>query len=53
MSVNINIRSLTYTYDGSEVDEYGDTWYYYSKGDVCVDMVYYYYSFEMEYKKCI
>ena len=31
----------SYTNDGTEVDEYGDTWYYYSKGDVCVDMAYY------------
>ena len=33
-------RSLfsSYSYDGSEKDDYGDTWYYYSKGDICVDM---------------
>ena len=31
-----------YTYGGSDVDEYGDTWYYYTKGDVYVDMTFYY-----------
>lgn len=30
-----------YTYDGSSVDDYGDTWYCYSKGDVYVDMGFY------------
>ena len=35
-----------YSYDGTENDEYGDAWYYYSKGDVCVDMTYYYYEGE-------
>ena len=33
-----------YTYDGSDLDEYGDAWYYYSKGDVCVEMSFYYYE---------
>ena len=34
-----------YTFDGTEYDEeYGDTWYLYSKGDVLVDMVYYLYE---------
>ncbi len=33
-----------YSYDGSEEDEYGDTWYYYTKGDVYVDMSFYYYE---------
>ena len=33
-----------YTNEGTETDEYGDTWYYYSKGDVCVDMSFYYYD---------
>ena len=33
-----------YTYDGSEKDEFGDTWYLYSKGDVYVDMSFYYYE---------
>ena len=35
-----------YTYDGSEVDEYGDTWYYYSIGDIYVDMSFYLYEDE-------
>ena len=35
-----------YTYDGSESDEYGDTWYYYSLGNLCVDMSFYYYESE-------
>ena len=34
----------SYYYDGSEKDDYGDTWYFYSKGDVYVDMSYYYYE---------
>ena len=34
----------SYTNDGTDTDEYGDTWYYYSKGDVYVDMSYYYYE---------
>lgn len=33
-----------YTYDGNEKDEFGDTWYLYSKGDVYVDMSFYYYE---------
>ena len=33
-------RSLfsSYTYDGSDIDDYGDTWYFYSKGDIYIDM---------------
>ena len=31
-----------YTYDGSDVDDYGDTWYFYSVGDVYIDVTYYY-----------
>ncbi len=34
----------SYTYDGTENDEYGDAWYYYSRGDVLVDLTYYYYE---------
>ena len=34
----------SYTYDGSDTDEYGDTWYFYSKGNVYVDMTFYYYE---------
>ena len=39
-------RSLfsSYSYDGSEEDEYGDMWYFYSKGNVYVDMSFYYYE---------
>ena len=36
-----------YSFDGTEIDEEDDTWYYYSKGDVFVDIVYY--SYEGEY----
>ena len=36
----------SYTYVGTEDDSYGDAWYYYSKGDVCVDMSFYYYDGE-------
>ena len=33
-------RSLfsAYTSEGSDIDDYGDTWYFYSKGDVYIDM---------------
>ena len=31
----------TYTSDGTWVDDYGDTWYLYIKGDVYVDICYY------------
>ena len=34
----------SYTYDGSEADDYGDMWYMYSKDNVCVDMSFYYYE---------
>lgn len=30
-----------YTSDGTDVDEYGDTWYFYSKNNYYVDMSYY------------
>ncbi len=30
-----------YTYDGTQEDDYGDMWYYYSKGDYYIDMAYY------------
>ena len=30
-----------YTYDGSAEDDYGDTWYYYTKNDYLVDLTYY------------
>ena len=35
-----------YTYEGSEVDDYGDRWYMYTSpnGDFCVDMSYYLYE---------
>lgn len=35
-----------YTYDGSEADDYGDTWYYYTSADSLyyVDLSYYYYD---------
>ncbi len=33
-----------YTYDGTDTDEYGDAWYYYSRGDVYIDLTYYYYE---------
>ncbi len=35
-----------YTYDGTEDDEYGDAWYFYSMGDVYVDMTFYFYENE-------
>ncbi len=33
-----------YTNDGTDVDEYGDTWYFFSKGDFYVDLSYYEYE---------
>lgn len=38
--------SAGYTLIGTDVDEYGDTWYYYEKGDVCIDISFYYYEGE-------
>lgn len=35
-----------YTLIGTDVDEYGDTWYYYEKGNVCIDISFYYYEGE-------
>ncbi len=34
-------ESNGYTYDGTEDDEYGDAWYYYSKGEYYIDISYY------------
>ena len=34
----------SYTNDGTDVDEYGDTWYFYSKGSLYIDLSYYYYD---------
>ena len=34
----------SYGSDGTEVDEYGDTWYLYSKGDIYIDVCYYEYE---------
>lgn len=34
----------SYGYDGTEVDEYGDTWYLYSKNDIYIDVCYYEYE---------
>ena len=36
-----------YTFDGTEEDYYGDTWYYYSSGDIFIDIVYYEYEGEL------
>lgn len=34
----------SFTYDGTEEDEYGDSWYYYSSGDFYIDLSYYSYE---------
>ncbi len=34
----------SYTSDGMDVDDYGDTWYYFSKGDLLIDVSFYYYE---------
>ncbi len=33
-----------FTFDGTDVDEYGDTWYFYNNGTFAVDMAYYLYE---------
>ena len=33
-----------YTLDDTQTDEYGDLWYCYSKGDICIDASYYEYD---------
>lgn len=38
------LKFSSYTFDYTEVDEYGDTWYYYSTGDLFIDLSYYYYE---------
>ncbi|MBO5304963.1 MAG: hypothetical protein J6A99_04745, partial [Clostridia bacterium] len=40
----LEILDATYTNDGEDVDEYGDTVYYYSKGDVTITACYYEYE---------
>ena len=40
----LEILDATYTNDGDEVDEYGDTVYYYSKNDVTITACYYEYE---------
>lgn len=40
-----SVLDFFYDYDGSEVDEYGDTWYYYTVDyDIYLDLTYYYYD---------
>ena len=34
----------SYTLEGTEEDDYGDTWYFYSKGEVYFDFTHYYYN---------
>ncbi len=36
----------SYANDGSEADDYGDMWYFYSKGDCMIDLCYYEYNGE-------
>jgi len=33
-----------FVFSGTDVDEYGDTWYFYDKGDILVDVSYYVYE---------
>ncbi|MBR5173436.1 MAG: hypothetical protein IKW16_00645, partial [Clostridia bacterium] len=35
------IVNAGYTFEGTEADDYGDTWYYYSKGDIILETCYY------------
>ena len=35
------IEGFNFTSDGTDVDEYGDKWYYYSKGKIYLDVSYY------------
>lgn len=32
-----------YTFDGTEIDDFGDTWYFYSSGEFNIDLAYYCY----------
>ena len=34
----------SYTFDKTDTDSHGDTWYYYLKGDIYVDVSFYYYD---------
>ena len=36
----------SYTFDYTEDDDYGDAWYFYSNGDVFIDLVHYHYEGE-------
>ena len=38
------LTEANFTESGSQEDEYGDTWYYFDKGDLCVDVAYYEYE---------
>lgn len=40
------IANSGFTIDGTDIDSYGDTWYYYSKGEVFLDISYYYYEYD-------
>lgn len=35
-----------YTFDYTDQDEYGDTWYFYTYGDIMIDVTHYYYEGE-------
>ena len=39
----------SYTYDGTDNDEYGDAWYFYSRGDVSITMCFYYWEDDGNY----
>lgn len=40
------LEDAGYTFSSSEIDDEGDTWYYYDKGDICLDIVAYTYGGE-------
>ena len=40
------IVNAGYVLDGTDVDDYGDTWYYYTKGNIFFDISFYYYEEE-------
>ena len=42
----LDIKNLTYSYDGDGEDDYGYHWFYYSQDDIYIDMTFYLYEGE-------
>ena len=41
------LEDAGYTFDGTEYDDYGDLWHYYSKGDILLDICFYEWDTDM------